>query len=85
MDDVIYLKGSVNDKSIWFAFDTGAETNLLDYDRTKKKIPGMQVINRSKLTGVGGSSFEVIYARFDELNCWRPHVYEKPIFLVNES
>ena len=27
----------------------------------------MKVINRSTVTGIGGSSFEVLYARFDEL------------------
>ncbi|HWZ04845.1 MAG TPA: pepsin/retropepsin-like aspartic protease family protein [Mucilaginibacter sp.] len=65
--DIIYMKGSVNNHALWFAFDSGAETNLLDYDRVKKIIPEMKVINRSTVTGIGGSSFEVLYARFDEL------------------
>ncbi len=67
LNDVIFLKGEVNNNTFWFAFDTAAETNLLDYERMKKIMPAMQVIGRSKLTGVGGSNFEVIYARFDEL------------------
>jgi hypothetical protein len=67
LNDVIFLKGSVNNKTLWFAFDTAAETNLLDYDASKKMIKDMKVISRSKVTGIGGSSFEVIYARFDEL------------------
>jgi hypothetical protein len=66
-NDIIFLKGSANDKSMWFVFDTGAETNLLDYNRSKRILPSMQVINRSKLTGIGGSTFEVLYARFDKL------------------
>jgi hypothetical protein len=66
-DGVIFLKGSVNDTNLWFAFDTGAETNLLDYRQAKKLMPAMQIISRSKLTGVGGSSYEVLYARFDKL------------------
>jgi len=48
-------------------FDSGAETNLLDYHRSKKALSSMQILSRSKLTGIGGSSFEVLYARFDKL------------------
>jgi hypothetical protein len=67
MRDVIYLKGAIDDKVMWFAFDTGAEVNLLDYSHSKKMISSMQVINRSKLTGIGGSGFEIINAKFDKL------------------
>jgi len=67
LNDVIFLKGEVNNNTYWFAFDTAAETNLLDYKKTKKIMSSMQIIGRSELTGVGGSIFEVIYARFDEL------------------
>jgi hypothetical protein len=66
-DNAILFKASVNDNSMWFAFDTGAETNLIDYRQAKKLMPTLQIINRSKLTGIGGSTFEVIYARFDKL------------------
>jgi len=66
-DNTLFLKVEVNDNSMWFAFDTGAETNLIDYRQAKKLMDGMQIISRSKLTGVGGSSFEVLYARFDKL------------------
>jgi len=66
-DDAILFKASVNDNTMWFAFDTGAETNLIDYRQAKKLMPTLQIINRSKLTGIGGSSFEVIYAHFDKL------------------
>jgi len=66
-NDIIFFKGSVNNRSLLFAFDTAAETDLLDYDKIKKTITDMQVTGRSKLTGVGGSSFEVIYAKYDGL------------------
>jgi hypothetical protein len=66
-NNAIFLKGSVNDHQLWFAFDTGAETNLIDYHQTKNLMEYMHIINRSKLTGVGGSSYEVIYAKFDKL------------------
>ena len=65
--DVIYLKGAINDRSMWFAFDTGAEVNLLDYNHSKKMMQNMEIINRAKLTGVGGSVFEIINAKVDKM------------------
>ncbi|XHR92780.1 aspartyl protease family protein [Mucilaginibacter sp. UC70_90] len=67
LNDVILLKGTVNDNALWFAFDSAAETSLLDYRRSKKLIPDMEVISRSKITGIGGTSIDVIYTRFDNL------------------
>jgi len=66
-DDIIFMKGNVNNKKAWFVFDTGAESNLLDYARMRRVLPTMQILSRSKLTGIGGSKFEVLYARFDDL------------------
>lgn len=66
-DNTLFLKVEVNSNSMWFAFDTGAETNLIDYHQAKKLMGSMEIISRSKLTGVGGSTFEVLYARFDKL------------------
>lgn len=67
LNNVILLKGTLNDRSLWFAFDSAAETSLLDYSRAKKLLPQMEVISRSKIMGIGGSSIEVIYTRFDDL------------------
>ena len=67
LNDVILMKGTVNDNALWFAFDSAAETSLLDYRRSKKLIPDMEVISRSKIMGIGGTSIELIYTRFDNL------------------
>ncbi|WP_183572177.1 pepsin/retropepsin-like aspartic protease family protein [Mucilaginibacter sp. X5P1] len=83
LDDIIFLKGSINDKSMWFVFDSGAETNLLDYGKSKKIIKNMQIINRSKLVGVGGSSFEVLYARFDKLTIGDQDFMHNRILITN--
>ena len=66
-DNTMYLKAEISEHAFWFAFDTGAETNLIDYRLSKKIAAFIQVINRSKLTGIGGSTYELIYARFDKL------------------
>ncbi|QKJ30843.1 aspartyl protease family protein [Mucilaginibacter mali] len=67
LNDVVYLKGTANDEKMWFAFDTGAESNLIDYNRNKKLVRTMQVISRAKLTGIGGARYDVITAEFDKL------------------
>jgi len=67
LNDVMFIKGMINDNEMWFAFDTGAESNLLDYDNFKKMAKKMRVINKSTLTGIGGTHFENAYALFDNL------------------
>lgn len=67
LNDVIFIKGSVEDQSVWFAFDTGAESNLMDEDNFKKVAKKMQVVSKQVLTGVGGKKFERQYAVFDNL------------------
>ena len=67
LNDVIFIKGSVEEQSMWFAFDTGAESNLLDEDNFKKVAKKMKVVSRQVLTGVGGKKFETKYAEFDNL------------------
>lgn len=83
MGDVIYLKGAIDDRSIWFAFDSGAEVNLLDYGRSKKIISKMQVINRQKLTGVGGTSFEIINAKVDKLTVGDMTFYNNRVLITS--
>lgn len=67
LNDVIFIKGSINDDELWFAFDTGAESNLLDYDNFKKLARRMRVISRSTINGIGGQGHENAYAVFDKL------------------
>lgn len=68
MNNVMFIQGTINDKKLWLAFDTGAESNLLSYNMPSKFLKNMQVINKSKLVGVGGAtSYEIIYANFDRL------------------
>ena len=83
LNDVIFLKGAVNDKTMWFVFDSGAETNLLDYRRSKKALSTMQIVSRSKLTGIGGSSFEILYARFDKLTVGDKDFMRNRVLITN--
>jgi predicted aspartyl protease len=67
MNDVLFIQGVINNKKLWFAFDTGAESNLLHTNASSKILKVMTIINKSKIVGVGGSGYEIIYANFDKL------------------
>jgi len=68
MNDVLFLQGSINQKNMWFAFDTGAECNLLSANAPKNVLSAMQTITQSSMIGVGGvGSKQFIYANFNEL------------------
>jgi len=83
MNDVVFVKASVNGKAFWFAFDSAAETNLFDYDRSKKLPGAFKVISRSKVTGLGGSKLEVLYSQFDELTVGGHVFKENKVLLTN--
>ncbi len=83
LNDVIYIKAAINNATRWFAFDSAAETNLLDYESSKKLVKAMQVINRTKVTGIGGTGFEVIYAKFDQLTVG-DHVFTQNHVLLTD-
>ena len=67
LDDVMFMRGNIDNSDLWFAFDTGAECNLLDYDNFKKLARKMRVISKSTITGIGGEGRENVYAAFDNL------------------
>jgi hypothetical protein len=67
LNDVIFIKGSIEDNNMWFAFDTGAECNLLDQDNFKKIAKKMRVLNQGLLVGVGDEKSQNNYAVFDKL------------------
>ncbi|WP_342647666.1 pepsin/retropepsin-like aspartic protease family protein [Mucilaginibacter sp. CSA2-8R] len=67
MNDVMFIKGSIADKTTWFVFDTGAESNLLSKDCPKAVMSVMQPINKSAIVGVGGTGKALVYANFDQM------------------
>jgi hypothetical protein len=67
MNDVIFIKGTIADKTTWFVFDTGAESNLLSKDCPKAVMDRMQPINKSAIVGVGGTGKALVYANFDQM------------------
>ena len=67
LSDVIFIKGTIADYSMWFAFDTGAECNLLDEGNFKKVAKQMRVMHQSTLLGIGNSRYQNTFAVFDKM------------------
>lgn len=67
INHVIILNIGIANYRLNFAFDTAAETNVLNYKQPKAILKLLNPINRFNLTGIGGSEFEVLYARINEM------------------
>ena len=66
-NNVILIKVKIAEKNFWFAFDTAAETNLIDYQQPKAVLELLNPINRFTLKGVGNEDLEVLYTRVNEI------------------
>lgn len=66
-NNVILMKVKIAEKNFWFAFDTAAETNLMDYQQPKAVLELLNPINRFTLNGVGNENLEVLYTRVKEI------------------
>ncbi|WP_158826095.1 pepsin/retropepsin-like aspartic protease family protein [Mucilaginibacter lacusdianchii] len=83
INDVIFMKGMIAEKPLWFVFDTGAESNLLANDVPKAVLKTMHTINRSTIVGVGGPGNETAYANFDKLIIGNYQFTNNRILLTN--
>lgn len=68
MNKVILLKASINEKTLTFSIDTGAENNVLDNHLSKKVFTNFKVVHRAVLQGTGNKNVEVLVGYLKELN-----------------
>lgn len=59
-NNIIYIDGMIQEKSLRFCFDSGAEVNVLNTKVNKKVLDDFIVQRRSLLVGSGGQRAEVI-------------------------
>jgi 5S rRNA maturation endonuclease (ribonuclease M5) len=60
LNNIIYIDGSIKEKSMRFCFDSGAEVNVLSTKVSKTVLNEFIVQRRSMLVGSGGQRAEVI-------------------------
>jgi predicted aspartyl protease len=65
--DIMLIKGKIGDKTLNFCLDTGAESNVISSDVSKKVMSTIQINRRSNLGGASAGSVEVLYGTMKEL------------------
>jgi len=64
--NIMLIKGKIGDKILSFCLDTGAESNVISSDVSKKVMSTIQISRRSGMGGAGAASVEVLYGTMKE-------------------
>lgn len=64
--NIMLVKGKIGDKMLNFCLDTGAESNVISSDVSKKVMNTIQINRRSGMGGAGAASQEVLYGTMNE-------------------
>lgn len=64
--NIMLIKGKIGDKVLNFCLDTGAESNVISSDVSKKVMGTIQINRRSGMGGAGAASVEVLYGTMKE-------------------
>jgi len=75
----------IADKTLCFCLDTGAESNVLDLNLSKKVSGSITILRRTTLEGVGSSRKEVLYGNMNEFTFGGVPMKKMPVILTNLS
>lgn len=64
--DVLFIRGTINQRSLNFCIDTGAETNVLSSALPDRVLSTVSVFRRSTLKGAGSQNVEVVYGMMND-------------------
>lgn len=64
--NIMLIKGKIGDKLLNFCLDTGAESNVISSDVSKKVMSTIRINRRSGMGGAGAASYEVLYGTMSE-------------------
>jgi hypothetical protein len=64
--NIMLVRGKIGDKMLNFCLDTGAESNVISADVSKKVMNTIQINRRSGMGGAGAASNEVLYGTMNE-------------------
>lgn len=67
-DNIILLEGNIGSKSLWFCFDTGAETNAINSYANKKVLNTLTITRRTELKGASSPGTEVLFGRMNDFS-----------------
>jgi predicted aspartyl protease len=64
--NIMLIQGKIGDKILNFCLDTGAESNVISSDVSKKVMSTIQINRRSGMGGAGAASVDVLYGTMKE-------------------
>lgn len=64
--NIMIVRGKIGDKMLNFCLDTGAESNVVRSDVSKKVMNTIEINRRSGINGAGAASGEVLYGTMNE-------------------
>ena len=66
--NILFMKGVMGGKVLNFCLDTGAETNTISRDLSKKVMSTLTITRRAVLKGVGTAGNEVLFGRMNDFS-----------------
>ncbi len=63
---IMVVRGKIGEKTLNFCLDTGAESNVISSDVSKKVMSTIQINRRSGMGGAGAAADEVLYGTMSE-------------------
>lgn len=67
-NNILFLKNTLNGKTLRFCFDTGAETNVIDRYAPKSVLNSINITRRSTLNGAGSGTSEVLFGMMNNFS-----------------
>jgi len=64
---VIVVKGEINEKRLRFCLDTGAETNVVNANLSKKVLDGIEITSKVNIRGTGAQRSEALLGNIKTL------------------
>lgn len=83
--DVLFIRGTINKRSLTFCVDTGAETNVLSSALPDKVLSTVSVFRRSTLKGAGSQNVEVVYGMMNDFAIENTSIYGMNSIITNLS
>jgi hypothetical protein len=68
VQNVIFINATIGEKVLNFCLDTGAESNILSSNASKKVMSTVSILRRSDLRGVAGQGSDMLYAAMGDFN-----------------
>jgi hypothetical protein len=65
-NSILVLQGKVGDKTLNFCLDTGAESNVVSSNVSKKAMSTIQINRRSVMGGAGAQTIDVLYGTMND-------------------